>query len=301
MDLKRLQHVVALADEGNFGRAAARVHLSQPAFSRSIQAVENELGLKLFDRGTMEATCTPSGNFVVDRARRLLQESRMLEREVELYREGGIGDIAFGSGPLPAAAMLPALLTDLRSRHPGVSVRVQVTNPIYLIEPLRSEALDFFVGDTREVPRDGTFAIQQIGRLPAGFFARAGHPIFKRKSIRVAHMAAYRLGTGQLPAELRSMLLHLLELGADHKLPIAVECDDVQLLKCVALTTDTIIVSSELILRGEIEAGAMREIAPVDFPPGYSEIGIVSLQGRSHSPMAQHAIDFLARIAAAPG
>ena len=58
MDLKRLNHLIALADERNFGRAALRVHLSQPAFSRSIQAAETELGLQLFDRGA-EVACTP--------------------------------------------------------------------------------------------------------------------------------------------------------------------------------------------------------------------------------------------------
>src|SRR5205814_8278769 len=63
MDLRRFQHVVTLAEEGNFRRAAERVHLSQPAFSRSIQAAEGELGLPLFDRGATEARCTPAGAF----------------------------------------------------------------------------------------------------------------------------------------------------------------------------------------------------------------------------------------------
>src|SRR4051812_39507135 len=90
MDLRRLQHVVALADEGHFGRAAERVHLSQPAFSRSIQAAETELGLKLFDRGTVEALCTPAGRFVVERARGLLQQNQRLEREVAMYRERAV-------------------------------------------------------------------------------------------------------------------------------------------------------------------------------------------------------------------
>ena len=65
MDIKRLQHIVALADQGSFIRAAERVHLSQPAFSRSIQAAEAELEMKLFGRGGgTEVKCTPSGAFV---------------------------------------------------------------------------------------------------------------------------------------------------------------------------------------------------------------------------------------------
>ena len=58
MDLRRLNHLVALADTRNFSRAATQCHLSQPAFSRSVQAAEEELGLQLFDRNALEVTCT---------------------------------------------------------------------------------------------------------------------------------------------------------------------------------------------------------------------------------------------------
>src|SRR3982751_2666566 len=97
MDLKRLGHLVALADDGNFSRAAERVHLSQPAFSRSIQAAEAELGVKLFDRGTTDVATTHAGKFVVERARRVLKESRRFERDVLLYRKGMIGRLCIGA------------------------------------------------------------------------------------------------------------------------------------------------------------------------------------------------------------
>ena len=82
MDLKRLKHLVTLADTRNFGRAALQCHLSQSAFSRSVQAAEEELGLLLFDRGSLEVTCTQAGALVVERARTLLFESHCLERDV---------------------------------------------------------------------------------------------------------------------------------------------------------------------------------------------------------------------------
>jgi DNA-binding transcriptional LysR family regulator len=72
VDLKRLSHLVALADESHFARAAERVHLSQPAFSRSIQLLETQVGMRLFDRETGDVKPTPAGLFLVDRARRLL-------------------------------------------------------------------------------------------------------------------------------------------------------------------------------------------------------------------------------------
>jgi DNA-binding transcriptional LysR family regulator len=107
MDLRRLQHLLALAEERHFGRAAERVHLSQPAFSRSIQAIEAELELRLFDRGIGDVRPTPAGEFVIERARRLLFDARSLARDVELFRDSQLGDTAFGAGPLPAVTLLP--------------------------------------------------------------------------------------------------------------------------------------------------------------------------------------------------
>ena len=87
MDLRRLEHLLALAEERHFGRAADQVHLSQPAFSRSIQAVEAELELRLFDREIGDVRPTPAGQFVIERARRLLFDARCLARDVELFRD----------------------------------------------------------------------------------------------------------------------------------------------------------------------------------------------------------------------
>jgi DNA-binding transcriptional LysR family regulator len=297
MNLKRLSHVVALADEANFHRAAARVNLSQPALSRSIQAAEVELGLKLFDRGTVEVRCTPSGTFVVDRARRLLRESRQLERDVMLHRDRTIGDLAFGSGPFPAATVVPLLLCEMRQRYPAVSVRVLVNNSQHLLSQVRSEEHDFFVGDTRMVPRDGTFAIQLIGRPLGGFYVRSGHPLLASAAIRVADMVPYGLASGRLPPEIGDRLLDLMGLPPGSKLPVALECDDVHLMKRIALTTDVIMLGTDDLLAGEIADGSMRALPLLDLPPTHAELGVVSLRGRTPSPIADYAITRLAELA----
>ena len=88
MNLRRLNHVVALADTLHFARAAEAAHLSQPAFSRSIQAIEADLGIRLFDRDIGDVRATSAGEFVIERARKLLFEARCLQRDVDLYRDG---------------------------------------------------------------------------------------------------------------------------------------------------------------------------------------------------------------------
>lgn len=297
MDLKRLSHLVSLAEEAHFGRAAQRVHLSQPAFSRSIQAAECELGLKLFERAGGEVACTPSGAFVVERARKVLRENSRMERDLALFRDRQMGDIAFGVGPIPAATLLPLLVEDIRRQFPAVAMTVKVNAPHYLLDHVRREEHDFFLGDTREVPRDGTFHIRHVGRRPGGFYARAGHPLFGRPRVCMADLVPYGLATGRLPDSLCAQLVALMGLPAGATLPVALECDDTAVLKRIALDTDTVMAGTDDILAVELERGTMRALRPVDFPQGYSELGLVWLEGRTHSPIADYAISFLTRAA----
>src|SRR6476661_7540542 len=153
-DLKRWSHIVAVAERRSFARAAELVHLSQPALSRSIQAAEAELGLRLFDRGPAGVVATPAGEFVVERARQLIFNSRCLARDVELYANRSLGDTAFGVGPFPAATFLPALLAGVRTDYPGIALRVEISNWQLLLARLRDEDIEFFVAEVRDLPAD---------------------------------------------------------------------------------------------------------------------------------------------------
>lgn len=298
MDIKRLKHLVALADERNFGRAAERVHLSQPAFSRSVQNAEAELGLQLFDRGSLEVSCTAAGSFVIERARKLLFDSRCLERDVGLYRERLMGDIAFGVGPFPAATLLPALMIELRTRYAGINSRVEVNNWSYLLEHLRAEELDFFLADIRDVPRDADLTIASLGQQQGHFYVRAGHALLAQPSIQAPQMVAYGLASVRLPEEIKRQFRQLLGFTQGDHLPISVECDDVHLLKHVTLHSDTVLACSDAAVRSELEAGQLQQLNVQGLPPMYSDMGIVSLRGRSFSPMASFCVDFLRTFSA---
>ena len=298
MDIKRLKHLVALADERNFGRAAERVHLSQPAFSRSVQNAEAELGLQLFDRGSLEVSCTSAGSFVIERARKLLFDSRCLERDVSLYRERLIGDIAFGVGPFPAATLLPALMIELRTRYAGINSRVEVNNWRYLVEHLRAEELDFFLADIRDVPRDADLTIASLGQQHGHFYVRAGHALLAQPSIKAPQIVAYGLASVRLPEEIKRLFRLLLGLSQGDHLPISVECDDVHLLKHVTLQSDTVLACTDAAVRDELAAGQLQQLKVQGLPPMYSDMGVVSLRGRSFSPMAAFAVDFLRMFSA---
>jgi DNA-binding transcriptional LysR family regulator len=296
INLRHLEHLVALADECHFARAAERVHLSQPAFSRSIQALERDADMRLFDRDSSEVRPTPAGEFLIERARRLLFEARSLGRDLHLYRDTQLGDTAFGVGPFPAATFLPLVLPELRRLHPQVCLRVEVSNWSLLLERLRDEDIEFFVSDVRDLPPDATLEVQSLGRQAGGFYVRSGHPLADQPC-KAAQLWAYGIAATRLPAGVKAALGRLLGLPPGQMPPIALECDDVSLLRAAALSTDTVLAVTDAAARAEVESGSLVPLRVQDLPALFSEMGVVSLRNRSPSPMARRAIDCIARVA----
>jgi DNA-binding transcriptional LysR family regulator len=286
MDLRRWTHVVAVADQRSFARAAEQIHLSQPALTRSIQAAEAELGMRLFDRGTHEITPTPAGEFVIARARQLVFNSRCLARDVELYRNRGLGDTAFGVGPFPAATFLPGLLAVLRQEFPGIRLRVEVSNWQLLANRLREQDIEFFVSDTRDVPADPALQITPLRHEAGGFFVRAGHPLSSRRSVSLPQLWVHGVASVRLPVGVRAAVGLLLGLGAGEELVVALECDDVETLKSVALASDTVLAAPLAAVAQELAAGTLRPVVVTGLPVLFSDMGVVTLRGRTPSPMA---------------
>jgi DNA-binding transcriptional LysR family regulator len=145
-DLKHLRHAVMLADELNFTRASERANLSQTAFSRSIQALEANLGVRIFDRGTRSVRLTSAGQPIVARARQLLGQAAELAREVEGLAEATRGTLAFGASLMAIDGALKGLLPVLRAKSPFLRLDIAVGNWRLLQQQLEQERIEFFVG-----------------------------------------------------------------------------------------------------------------------------------------------------------
>jgi LysR family transcriptional regulator, hydrogen peroxide-inducible genes activator len=139
--LRQLRYLVALAEHGHFGRAAASVHVSQPALSLQIRALEDELGVALIERGPREASVTPAGREVLRRARRVLEEIRELG-EAARWRRGLRGRLRLGVIPTVAPYLLPAALPLMREQNVALDLGVREAPTALLLEELRRGALD---------------------------------------------------------------------------------------------------------------------------------------------------------------
>ncbi|TQS45880.1 LysR family transcriptional regulator [Cryptosporangium phraense] len=138
LDLRRLRYFLSLADELNYGRAAESLHLAQPALSRSIAALERELGVKLFERSRAGTRLAPAGELLREEARELLRAADALQRRVRVAeREGRSITLGFAPG-----VILTPIIRHLEQAFPGLLVNVLRTTWGDQITALRDGRVD---------------------------------------------------------------------------------------------------------------------------------------------------------------
>jgi LysR family transcriptional regulator, carnitine catabolism transcriptional activator len=141
MDLRHLEYVVAIVDQGGVGRAATALHVAQPSVSASVRRLERELGVELFARVGRRLVLTDAGATVVDHARQLLAGRERLEAELAEQRGVLAGTLRLVSLPTLATEPLTELVVRFVADHPGVHVEVA--------EPVDADDLERRVSDGR--------------------------------------------------------------------------------------------------------------------------------------------------------
>ncbi|MEM1056620.1 MAG: LysR substrate-binding domain-containing protein [Bacteroidota bacterium] len=142
MELRQIECFIAVAEEGHFGRAAQRVHLSQSAFSRQIQRLEADLGVRLFDRTTRRATLTASGRAFRRDAREVLHWADRARASAQEAADGRAETLRIGAVSSATARLLPALLRTFRERAPKSSVRLVQRFQEEILDALRTREID---------------------------------------------------------------------------------------------------------------------------------------------------------------
>lgn len=152
VDARLWRSFTTVAEELHYGRAAERLHITQPALSRQIRDLERVLGITLFDRTSRRVVLSRAGQAVLGQARRALAESDRAVRLARLAAHGDWGELAIAVLPAVALALLPAIIRAHRDAHPAIGVTI-------------SESFD-----------DEQLAALTAGRIDAGFLRAAAAP-----------------------------------------------------------------------------------------------------------------------------
>ena len=283
-DLRQLRHFVALAEHGHFARAAEAVHLSQPALSRSIQALESGLGCNLLDRHGRGFSLTAHGHLVLEHARRLLAGSQALSNAVSQLGNLASGELRLGAGPYPAARLVPQAIGRFAGHHPQVRVHLTIDNWQQLHARLLDDEIELFVADIRELGEDARLCVEPLRSFPGVLFCRPQHPLrLLQRRLRVDDLRQFGLAGTQLP---QTISRHLRQFVGDNVLSI--QCDNFMVLKELVSNSDVLSMAPWDVIAQDVQAG---RLAPLQLSEvlgaASSAYGIVSRAGHSLSPAAE--------------
>jgi DNA-binding transcriptional LysR family regulator len=188
MDLRMLRYFVAVAEELHFGRAATRLHMTQPPLSRAIKLLETDLGCVLLRRSPTGVALTPAGSALYDEARTLLTQAEQVRDRV--VAAAGAATVTVGTLADSAEQFGTRLAAAYRRRHPAVRIRIREAD---LTDPtigLRAGLVD--VALTRAPFDDAGIATRVLRSDPVGVVLRADDPLAGRDSLRLADLAGRR-------------------------------------------------------------------------------------------------------------
>jgi len=180
LKVRHLEMLIALNDLGGLGRVAAHLHVTQPAVSKTLAAMEEGMGLTLFERTPRGLVATDTGECLVRHARIVLGELREARHNVSALLEGRMVRTSIGILPAAATSIMPAFVAVLESRAPQVMISIHEGSAERLLTRLRSGAIDFAVSFLPDKQPDTHVAMDKL--LDDGMVAvvRSGHPLGQR-------------------------------------------------------------------------------------------------------------------------
>ena len=208
--LRRLEYFVTVADELHFGRSAQLLHVAQPALSRQIRQLEDDLGLRLFERTTRRVSVTPAGAAFLRHARSLLVAADGVERAAEELRTGGRGRLRLGFVDSAAYELVPRFLHRFRDERPDVEIELHTMSSDEQAGALLAGHID--VGVARAVPAGAGLAAEVVGEEPLVVAVPEHHPVAGQRSVRLRRLREWPLvgfareRSPTLHAELRVLL-----------------------------------------------------------------------------------------------
>ncbi|MBP7565167.1 MAG: LysR family transcriptional regulator [Burkholderiaceae bacterium] len=238
---------LAVMRHGTLTAAAAQLHISQPALSKSLRRLEEELGVPLFERSAAGMSPTGYAVALAHRARTMELESERARDEIRRMKEGGAGALTIGIGPLWAMHVLPDVVATLAQRHSSLRIRV-VSGVLDTLLPqlLRGDvdavcaALDF--PDHPEIEKEALIDSTHV------VLAHASHPLAQARDVSAAQLAGCAfVGLHGDHAVLNRLSRFFAQRGLDHP-GFATEVDSLEILLSLVQTGAFVATQSHQVL-----------------------------------------------------
>ena len=279
MTLVQLRHFVVVADLGSYAQASATLFLTQPALTRSIQSLEEELGGALFDRLGRRIALTPFGQVVLVRARRLVSDAEALKQTGKGLHAGLIGKLRVGLSSAPGALLSVPLMLHMAEHHPRLQVEISRGNTAVLLNELREQHLDAAIVDIRSMRPSVDLQVAQAFEMAAGFLARREHPLAQLgRAATLDEVMAYPVASTPLSDEVARILIARYGPQANPDNMVTLRCDETLSIVDVARRSNAIVLTVNAVAA---------DLIRLDVSPALdatARFGLVTLAQRQEAP-----------------
>jgi DNA-binding transcriptional LysR family regulator len=279
MTLVQLRHLIALAETVSFSKAAQLLFLTQPALSRSIRALEDELRTPLFDRVGRRIELTPFGRVTLDRARHLVLDADELQVGVDRFKEGQSGVLRVGMGSGPGAMLMTPLLLHMAQERPKLHVEISRAGTELLVQALRARALDALVVDVRSLRPAADLRTESVHEMRGAFMVRRGHPLTRvRSGVTFDAIARYPIAATPLSDEVARVLIQRYGAQAHPEHCVTLRCEEIPSLIEVVQHSDAVLLAIRAAAPGLVELKALPALDAT------ARLGLVTLSRRTEAP-----------------
>ncbi len=291
MELRDLEYFVVVAEQGNLGRAAAELRLSQPALSKSLKRLEDALEVRLFRRSASGMELTAEGSLLLSRARELRDSLRNVAREVSDVSRGHAGHINVGVGPNANDDFLLAAVTELLRVEPRVTMKVIVSDQDEIIPALRRGEIDVVVNVVYPKPPAG-LAYIPLREDECAVCCGLGHRLAGRTRVALTELSDERWALGEPGLPTQQILNEVLR---DHGMEPPRAALQTRLLSMrlqAAVSSDLLLYTSKAIAQ---QFGGLA-VLPIEELRWVRSLGVLHRKEPYLSPAIRRFIDILKKV-----
>ena len=288
MELRDLEYFVVVAEQGNLGRAAYQLRLSQPALSKSLKRLEDALAVRLFRRSASGMALTAEGSLLLARARELRQSLRNVAREVADVSKGHAGHINIGVGPNANDDVLMIAITKLLWVEPRITMKVIVSDQDEIVPTLHRGEIDVIVNLVYPKPPAG-LAFIPLRDDECVVCCGLTHRLAGRTNVSLAELSNERWALGE-PGLPTSQILH--EVLRDHRMEpprVALQTRQLSMRLRAAACSDLLAYGSKAV----IEQHGGLYVLPVEELRWARSVGVLHRKEPYLSPAIRRFIDIL--------
>jgi DNA-binding transcriptional LysR family regulator len=289
LTLRLIEQVMALAQSGNFARAAEQLGISQPTLSRNIAALEKDLGLVLFDRGRSGASPTVFGQLVLVRGRRVLNEAGALHEELMAVAGMDAGQLKIVAGPYAVEDPIAEAVARLSKERPALRIRINQVGPDEVSAAVLSREHELgFGGFASQFPHEH-LRVEPLKQRRLFLACRPGHPLLAGPP-SIEQVLSFPMVTVLLhgaAGEVAATGVRAGSMDAGRRgFSPAIEVNSFDAARRIVRQTDALFPATASMLAADLAAG---HVATVDFdtPTLRSTPAIVRLSERTLSPAAE--------------